>query len=290
MDVYDFKAGQWAKGYKYEYFHPAEINHTFTWQDAAINELLEAASGKLGELNAYARWVPDVGLFIKMHVLKEAVVSSKIEGTQTNMEEALLDENEVKTEHREDWLEVNNYVRALNFALQEMENLPLSNRLFRQLHGMLLRSVRGEKKTSGLFRTSQNWIGGATIADSTFIPPVQDLIPDLMSDLEKFLHNDDIKVPNVIKAAIAHYQFETIHPFLDGNGRLGRLMITLYLVHSGILEKPLLYLSEFFEKNKLLYYENLMKVRMQNDLRQWLLFFLVAVKETAQKALATLQK
>jgi len=214
----------------------------------------------------------------------------KIEGTRIQIEEALLSENEITYKKRNDWQEVNNYVKALNFAINELKNLPLSNRLLKETHKLLLQSVRGEHKCPGEFRTSQNWIGGATLNDAIFIPPGHDEVPELMSDLEKFLHNQSIKVPDLIRIAIAHYQFETIHPFLDGNGRIGRLLITLYLISKNILEKPLLYLSDFFEKNKGFYYDNLTYVRTKNDLKQWLRFFLVAVIETAEQAMINLKK
>jgi Fic family protein len=290
MNINDFISGTWKKGNKYQYFLPEKINHTFVWTDESINELLERASLKLGELNSFSRFVPDTDMFIIMHIFKEAVVSSRIEGTRTNIEEALVEEKEITPEGRDDWQEVNNYVKALNLAIEELATFPLSNRLIRNTHKVLLSSVRGETKTPGEFRTSQNWIGGASINDAVFIPPSHNELPELMSDLELFLHNDTIKVPHLIRIAIAHYQFETIHPFLDGNGRIGRLLITLYLVNAGILEKPLLYLSDFFEKNKSLYYDNLTLVRTKNDLGQWLKFFLVGVIETAEKAVSTLKK
>ena len=290
MNINDFISGTWQKGNKYQYFLPEKINHTFVWTDESINELLEMASLKLGELNSFSRFVPDTDMFIIMHIFKEAVVSSRIEGTRTNIEEALVEKKEITPERRDDWQEVNNYVKALNLAIEELAALPLSNRLIRNTHKVLLSSVRGEAKTPGEFRTSQNWIGGASINDAVFIPPSHNELPELMSDLEFFLHNDTIKVPHLIRIAIAHYQFETIHPFLDGNGRIGRLLITLYLVSAGVLEKPLLYLSDFFEKNKSLYYDNLTLVRTKNDLGQWLKYFLVGVIETAEKAVSTLKK
>lgn len=290
MNINDFISGTWQKGNKYQYFLPEKINHTFVWTDESINELLEMASLKLGELNSFSRFVPDTDMFIIMHIFKEAVVSSRIEGTRTNIEEALVEKKEITPERRDDWQEVNNYVKALNLAIEELATLPLSNRLIRNTHKVLLSSVRGEAKTPGEFRTSQNWIGGASINDAVFIPPSHNELPELMSDLEFFLHNDTIKVPHLIRIAIAHYQFETIHPFLDGNGRIGRLLITLYLVSAGVLEKPLLYLSDFFEKNKSLYYDNLTLVRTKNDLGQWLKYFLVGVIETAEKAVSTLKK
>jgi Fic family protein len=290
MDIKDFKAGSFRKGYQYQYFLPEKINHSFFWTDETINQLLEKASLKLGELNSFSRFIPDTDMFILMHVVKEAVVSSRIEGTQTNIEEALVEEKEVTPEKRDDWKEVNNYVAAMNTAIEELKTLPLSNRLIKNTHKTLLSSGRGISKNPGEFRVSQNWIGGASLADAVFIPPAHTELPDLLSDLELFINNHDIKIPHLIRTAIAHYQFETIHPFLDGNGRIGRLLITLHLVASGILEKPLLYISAFFERNKALYYDNLTFVRTKNDLAQWLKFFLAGVIQTAETSVVTLKK
>jgi len=290
MNISDYKAGTWRKGYQYQYFLPEKINHSFVWTDEGINELLEKASLRLGELNSFSRFVPDPNMFIKMHIFKEAVTSSRIEGTQTNIEEAIVEEREINPEKRDDWREVNNYVIAMNTAIEELKTLPLSNRLIRNTHKILLSSGRGEHKNPGEFRKSQNWIGGASLADAVFIPPAHTELPDLLADLESFLHNTDIKIPHLIRIAIAHYQFETIHPFLDGNGRIGRLLITLYLVSAGVFEKPLLYLSEFFEKNKTLYYDNLELVRTKNDIGQWLKFFLTGIIQTAENGEATLHK
>lgn len=290
MKIEEFKSGVWEQGFKYRYFVPSCINHSFSWDDEAINSLLEKASLKLGELNSFSRFVPNIDIFISMHVLKEAVVSSRIEGTRTNIEEALEEEQTIDPEKRDDWLEVNNYVKAINSAIEELKTLPLSCRLIRDTHRILLSSGRGERKTPGEFRTSQNWIGGASIVDAVFVPPAAEKLSDLLSDFEKFLNNDELNVPNLIKIAIAHYQFETIHPFLDGNGRMGRLLITLFLVSKGILDKPLLYLSAFFEKNRSLYYDKLTLTREKNDLNQWIKFFLVGIVETAEEGTATLQK
>jgi Fic family protein len=187
-------------------------------------------------------------------------------------------------------LEVYNYTNALNNAIEELQKLPLSSRLLRNAHKTLLDGVRGAHKLPGEYRTSQNGIGGHALTDAVFIPPAQHYVNPLMSDLENFLHNQTILVPALIKIGIAHYQFETIHPFLDGNGRIGRLLITLYLVSEAILEKPLLYLSIFFEKNKSLYYDNLTRVREKNDLLHWLKYFLTGVEDTANKAVLTLTK
>jgi Fic family protein len=290
MDLKEFKSGTWQKGYQYKYFLPEKINHPFVWTDGTINDLLEKSSLRLGELNSFSRLVPDTGMFIMMHVFKEAVASSRVEGTRTEIEEALFSEKEINPEQRDDWQEVNNYVQAMNLAIESLEKIPLSSRLMRETHKRLLDSVRGKHRQPGEFRTSQNWIGGATLSDAVFVPPAHTEVPALMSDLELFLHNEEIKVPHLIRIAIAHYQFETIHPFLDGNGRIGRLLITLYLVSKGVLDKPLLYLSEFIEKNRALYYDNLMAAREHNDLIRWIKFFLVAVHATAEKGCQTLSK
>jgi Fic family protein len=272
----------------YSYFLPSKINTQWIWEDQHINSLLEKAAIKIGELNSYSKLVPNIDLFIQLHVTKEAVVSSRIEGTKTQIDEAFLDEQEVSPERKDDWNEVKNYINALNQAIIELDKLPISSRLIKKTHGILLNSVRGEHKQPGEFRSSQNWIGGNTLKDAVFIPPNQDYVNDLMGDLENFIHNEDINVPALIKIGIAHYQFETIHPFLDGNGRIGRLLITLFLIDQKILHKPLLYLSAFFESNKSLYYDNLTFVRSKHDMTQWLKYFLVGIFETAEGAIKTL--
>ena len=235
----------------------------------------------------YSEYIPNIDLFISMHVLKEATQSSKIEGTKTNIEEALLDKEDVVKEKRNDWEEVQNYITALNSAVNNLKKLPFSSRLIKQTHKILMKGVRGKYKLPGKFRSSQNWIGGATINDAVFIPPVHTSVQEYIGDIENFAHNKDYYFPDLLRIALIHYQFETIHPFLDGNGRVGRLMITLYLVEKGILKKPILYLSDFFERNRILYYDNLMRVREKNDLTQWFKFFLVGIIETAENGIKT---
>lgn len=286
----NYQSGHYEQGIGYRYFVPSMINDDWTWNDPAISRLLEKASLRLGELNSYSRLVPNIDLFIRLHVTKEAVLSSRIEGTQTHMDEALLPQSEVREERRNDWQEVQNYIDAINDAISNLDKLPISSRLIRSTHKILLNSVRGEHKMPGEYRTSQNWIGGNAIADARFIPPHYQLVGDLMGDLEKFLNNSDANVPDLVKIAIAHYQFETIHPFLDGNGRIGRLLITLYMVQEKILDKPLLYLSTYFEKRKDLYYDNLNLVRVNNDMSHWIKYFLVGVEQTATLAVQTLTK
>ena len=285
----EFSAGQWVQQYQYKSFAPTLINREWLWQDPLINTLLEKASRALAELDAFTLIVPDVDLFIQMHITKEANTSSRIEGTQTQMDEAVMEAAQLAPEKRDDWTEVRNYVQAINDAIAELETLPLSNRLLKHTHEILMQGVRGENKTPGEFRTSQNWIGGSGLKDAAFVPPHQDLVLDLMSDLEQFWHNENINVPQLIRIALSHYQFETIHPFLDGNGRIGRLLITLYLVDKGLLRKPSLYLSDFFERNRSSYYDALTRVRESNDLIHWVKFFLFAVIETASKGKQTFQ-
>lgn len=290
MDIAFFKPGQYTQQYHYKSFIPTPINESWTWSDPKLNTLLAEANLKLGELNAFSLHVPDIDIFIQMHVVKEATTSSRIEGTKTEVGEAVRRKKDVDPERRDDWQEVQNYIKAINYAIVRLKDIPLSTRMLRETHRILLTGVRGRSKQPGEYRTSQNWIGGGTIRDAVFIPPNHHEVPRLMNDLEKFLHNDVIDVPDLVRIAIAHYQFESIHPFLDGNGRLGRLMITLYLTSKCICMRPTLYLSDYFDKHKNLYYDNLMRVRTSGDLLQWIKFFLVAVIETSEKGVSTFQK
>ena len=285
----EFIAGEFLSQYQYKSFQPNPVNLQWNWESTDINIRLEQASRALAELNAFSLIVPDIDLFIQMHVFKEASQSSRIEGTQTQIDEAVLDVSQIDPEKRDDWQEVQNYVAAMSTAIEELDTLPLSVRLLKNTHAILMQGVRGEHKTPGDFRKSQNWIGGSNLGNAMFIPPHHDSVPDLMGDLEKFWHDGDIKVPELIRIAISHYQFETIHPFLDGNGRIGRLLITLYLISRGLLEKPSLYLSDFLERNRGAYYDALTRVRASNDLVHWVVFFLDAVIETAESSKQTFQ-
>ncbi len=290
MDLKHYKSGKFTKQFGYRSFEPEPINQEWVITQPDLSMLLEEANLRLGELNAFSIILPDVDTFLKMHIVKEATQSSRIEGTQTKMDEAVLEEKDISPEKRDDWQEVQNYMEAMNYSIGRLSKLPISNRLIKEAHKLLMQGVRGKHKTPGEFRTSQNWIGGATLNDAKFIPPHHSLLPELMSDLEKFLNNDDIKVPHLIRIGMAHYQFEAIHPFLDGNGRIGRLLITLYLVNQKILNQPTLYISDFIEKNRQHYYDNLLAVSVKSDMLQWLKFFLVGIVETANKAIETLNK
>lgn len=282
----NFKAGNYINQGYYKSFQPNFINKDWLINDLEILSLLSKADRNIGKLDTYSQYV-NVDLYISMHIVKEATQSSKIEGTQTNMEEAFLDKEDVSLENRNDWEEVQNYISAMKSAIKDLESLPISSRLIKKTHKTLLSGVRGEYKLPGEYRKSQNWIGGATINDAVFIPPIHNSVDELMSDLEKFANDEMNYLPDLLKIAIIHYQFETIHPFLDGNGRIGRLLIPVYLVSKEILSSPILYLSDFFEKNRTIYYDNLMRVRTHNNLKQWIKFFLVGVIETSKKGVET---
>jgi Fic family protein len=282
-----FNAGTYKQQYQYKSFLPTLLEKPFEWQSDMVLELLSEANRYIGELNSYAELVPDVNFFIEMHKVKEATTSSRIEGTRTNIDEAVLSENNISIEKRDDWEEVRNYIRALNYSIGWMQELPLSMRLIKEALAILLSGVRGENKLPGEIRRSQNWIGGADIKSATFIPPAHEDLPELLSDLEKFWNGETRQLPILIRIAISHYQFETIHPFLDGNGRMGRLLIVLQLLQSELMAKPVLYLSDFFERNRMEYYQALERVRFTNSLDQWLRFFLTGVIQTAQNSKKT---
>lgn len=255
-----------------------------------LNQLypyLEKATLALAELNSIHTAIPNTSLFIYMYVRKEALLSSQIEGTQSSFSDLMLFEHHQKPDvSLEDVEEVSNYVKALLYGLSSLkEDFPLSLRLLREIHGVLLSGGRGSTKLPGEFRRSQNWIGGTRPGNALFVPPPLDCLDECLSNFEKFLH--DSTLPVLIKAGIAHVQFETIHPFLDGNGRLGRLLITLLLCHDGMLDEPILYLSLYLKQNRQLYYELLQEVRIEGSWETWLEFFLEGVFKTAKQAIRT---
>jgi len=251
-----------------------------------LQTLLEQANQALGRLDGLASVLPDPNLFIYAYVRKEAVLSSQIEGTQSSLSDLLLFEvDELPGVPIDDVQEVSNYVAALNHGLARLrEGFPLSLRLIREIHEVLLSKGRGSEKEPGEFRRSQNWIGGTRPGNALFVPPPPEYVMECMGHLEKFLHDERPELPPIVKAGLVHVQFETIHPFLDGNGRLGRLLVTFLLCAAGSLREPLLYLSLFLKANRQTYYDLLTRVRTNGDWEEWLEFFLTGIKETSEQA------
>lgn len=259
--------------------------------DGPLQQALENAVLALGRLDGISALLPDKTLFLYSYVRKEAVLSSQIEGTQSSLSDLLLFElEEAPGVPRNDVVEVSNHVAALEHGLSRLKELPLCNRLLREMHGKLLSGERGSDKMPGEFRATQNWIGGSRPGNALFVPPPHTAVPDCMAALERFLHADDDGLPALIRAGLAHAQFETIHPFLDGNGRVGRLLITLLLRHAGMLREPFLYLSLYFKQHRSDYYDLLNQLRHRGDWEKWLAFFLEGVRSTATGAVETAQR
>ncbi|PJB72569.1 MAG: cell filamentation protein Fic [Armatimonadetes bacterium CG_4_9_14_3_um_filter_58_7] len=254
-----------------------------------LRDSLDEALLELGRLDGITTILPDTGLFLYMYIRKEAVLSSQIEGTQSSLSDLLLFEVEgAPGAPIEDVREVSNYIAAMEHGLARLrEGFPLCNRLLREVHERLLAKGRGEDKTPGELRRTQNWIGGSRPGNARFVPPPPERLNDCMGDLERFLNDQPERTPALLKAALAHVQFETIHPFLDGNGRLGRLLIALLLCHEKVLREPMLYLSLFFKQHRQEYYDLLQQVRIEGEWEAWLTFFVEAVRTTAQQAVST---
>ncbi|WP_086225946.1 Fic family protein [Campylobacter devanensis] len=285
MKLEDYKSGNHINMGTYKAFIPSKINYNWGWDDTKLDNLLAEANRQIGELNAYSILIPNVDLYIKMHVKIEANKSSKIEGTRTTIEEDLMDIADINPEKRDDWEEVQNYVKAINYGIERVKDgFPVCTRLIRDIHKVLMTGVRGEHKTPGEFRISQNWIGGSMPSKAVYVPPPHTEIANLLTDFEMFINNEEVDTPDLIKIAILHYQFESIHPFLDGNGRIGRLLILLYIQSKGMLEKSCLYISDYIERNKDEYYDCLTRARTNNDIIGWIKFFLEAVIETSKTA------
>ena len=280
----EYKSGNYIKVDDYKAFTPSKINEDWVWNDSELNTLLAKANLELGILNGYASQIPNIDIYIQMHVKVEANKSSRIEGTRTTIDEDLSDILDINPEKRDDWREVQNYVEAVNYGFKRINEIPISSRLIKELHAILLKEVRGEHKNPGEYRRSQNWIGGSRPSNAVYVPPIPSIVSECLSDLEKFINNLKINTPDLIKIAIIHYQFESIHPFLDGNGRTGRIMIPLYLMSRGLINKPYFYISDYIEKNKNAYYDFLSRVRTNNDMISWIKFFLEATIETAKNA------
>ena len=274
----------------YESFRPASLppNPPIEVGGELLTKLIDA-NKKVATLEGLSSRIPNMNLFVSMYVRKEALLSSQIEGTQCTLEDILNPLIENNTNR--DVSDVVNYIRATEFALERLKTLPLCNRLIKETHAVLLESVRGQEKNPGEFRYSQNWIGGqgSTIKNARYIPPNPNDMLTAMSDLEKYINNDDSLDP-LIQAALIHYQFETIHPFLDGNGRVGRLLITLFLMEKGILTTPALYISYYLKMNRVEYYDRMTQVRRTGDYEQWVTFFLQAFADSAEDAIRTIDQ
>lgn len=289
------RIGRYVKGPSvggeyYKAYVPAPLPFQPPIDMEALYPLLDKANTAIGRLDGMSMVLPDPSLFLYMYVRKEAVLSSQIEGTQSSLSDLLLFEmQEAPGAPIDDTAEVSSYVSALDYGMERLKELPLSLRLMREIHAVLMNNARGGNKAPGEFRTSQNWIGGSRPGNAKFVPPPTEHLMECLDNFEKFLHDESIKYPALIKAAIAHVQFETIHPFLDGNGRLGRLLITFILCVEGILKEPLLYLSLYLKANRDTYYDHLQSVRETGDWESWLKFFLMGVAETAAQATETAQ-
>ena len=273
----------------YECFVPHDLKYLKFNIDEELQNLINRAYLLLGRLDGMATTLPDIDLFVSMYVQKEAVISSQIEGTQASLIDVL--QKDRKNEKIKDTEEIVNYIKATNYAFKRLEELPLCMRLIKDTHSILLSGVRGDEKSPGEFRKSQNWIGyaGCTLNTASFIPPAPGEMEKSLNDLEKYIHEDNF-IPNLIKIALIHYQFETIHPFLDGNGRMGRLLIVLFLKERGLIEYPVLYLSYFFKKNRNRYYELLNNVRVKGEFEEWIKFFIEGICEISEDAISSIQK
>jgi Fic family protein len=286
------RAGHFVATDRYEYFVPAPLPPAPPLQyDTELLALLSRANLALGRLDGVIGTVPDPDIFVAMYVRQEAVLSSQIEGTQSTLEDLLTIELEPLTEASGDVGEIVNYVRAMNYGLARLPEFPLSLRLIREIHGELLRSGRGAARRAGDFRDQQNWLGGGRVPleRATYVPPAVPEMLAALDDFERFLHHDH-QVPELVYVGLAHAQFETIHPFFDGNGRVGRLLITFLLMHRGVLHRPLLYLSVFLKENRAEYYDRLTAIRRRGDWEGWLRFFLRGVAETAGEATTTAKR
>lgn len=273
----------------YECFVPHDLKHLKLNIDAELQSLINKANLLLGKLDGMATILPDIDLFVYMYVQKEAVISSQIEGTQASLTDVL--QKDRKQEKINETAEIINYVKAANHAFNRLKELPLCIRLIKETHSILLSDVRGSEKLPGELRRSQNWIGypGCTLNTASFVPPAPAEMEKALSDLEKYIYEESL-ISNLVKIALIHYQFETIHPFLDGNGRIGRLLIILFLKEQGLIEYPVLYLSYFFKKNRTIYYELLNNVHTKGEFEQWISFFIKGICEVSEDAISSIKK
>ena len=291
ITVEKFNSGKYRNNGDFLSFIPSPINDAWIWSSSEINALLSQADREIGALSTYSELIPDLDIYIRMHIRVEANKSNRIEGTKTSIEEDMLPKENLISEKRDDVQEIENYIKAMDYGVKRIidDDFPFSSRFLRELHQILLQGVRGEHKTPGEFRRSQNFIGGTKPSDALYVPPSIADLDSAMEDFDRFANRND-NLPVLIRLAIMHYQFETIHPFLDGNGRIGRLMIPMYLLSKNILVKPCFYISDYFETHRSEYYSALQDARVHSDMERWICFFLKASIATARKAKNTFNR
>lgn len=285
LTIERYKSGSYRNQGDFKSFIPSPICDDWQWSDRRMNRLLAEANKELGALNTYSELVPDIDTYIRMHIQVEANKSNRIEGTNTSIEDDMMNIEDVDPERRDDAQEVGNYINAMNHGIHRIvdDGFPFTTRLMREMHEILMQGVRGEHKTPGEFRTSQNFIGGTMPSDAVYVPPAVVDMHEALSDFDRFMNRED-DLPTLVGVAMIHYQFETIHPFLDGNGRIGRLTIPLILLAKKELTKPCFYISNYFEQHRTEYYDALQNVRIKNDMLGWICFFLEASIQTAKDA------
>lgn len=281
MDIDEFKSGEYKEQFQYKSFSPSKVDHEWKWNDEEIDSLLKAAENKLNKLNELVSSTNIEDGMLDLFLTKEAIASCRLEGAKITFDEFM---NGMTAQNKDEWNDVQNYVNAAKTGFEELVRLPLSTRVLNEMHIELMNNGRGEKKTPGEFRRSQNWVGGKTLKEAIYVPPTHEELGELFRDLEYFIHNEEIKLPNIIKLAIVHYQFFALQPYLDGNGKLNRLMVTLFLNEFKMLGAPVLVLSEVLEKSKTEYLVKLNAVRERNGMALWIKFFLKAVDRAGDLA------
>lgn len=290
LKLEDYKAGKYIRVENYRAFILSKINYDWSWEDASLNKLASEASRQIGELNAYSLLTPNIDIYLKTLIALESNCSNKIEGAKASLKENLLEEGNLDTEKIQERQKAQRYIKAITYAKEKIKRGEwLSTKIMEEIHEILMKGEALDKDL-GKVRVSQNWVGGDTLQNATYVPPPYTEVEECLTDFEQFIMNEKMDTPEVIKLAILHYQFETIHPFLGGNGRIGRIIVPLYLQNKGMLEKSALFISEYLEKNKESYFEKLEKVRNYSDMIGWIKFFLIAVIETAKLTKERLQK
>lgn len=291
MKLEGYKSGIFMRMNDYSPFILSKINYEWSWEDSKLNKMSAEVNRQIGELNGYSKLLPNMDAYTKMLMVVEANKTSKIEGTNIKMEDCLLQPSDIEAEKKEDWDRIQRHIDAMNYGIQQIgEQVTVGTKLLREIHNILLQGEKGDEKNLGKLRGMQTWVGGTSILDAIYIPPPHTEIVECLADFEQFIANEDTNTPDVVKLAMLHYQFESIHPFVGGNGRIGRMLIPLYLRSKGFLDKPCLFVSEYLEQNKEEYFNRLAKVRTSSDIIGWINFFLEAMLESAKRTNNRLQQ